>query len=122
MFYYLLTLDKCKTKDLQFPTIINYRGVLAIIHMKCGARLANPWLPVECFEYKKKKINKEEYRWLHYHCIFESDTMINYNQVKYDNYSINFKRIRTNEEMIKACGYINKEKIDKSRFLMMDDQ
>ncbi len=120
MFFYFLTIDKCKTKDEIYPTKKMYRDVLMNIYIQCGANVSDKKYPVECFEFKDKIINKIKTKvWLHYHGIMKTNLRLKYKNIKVTNYSIVWKPIDTLQGMTTYAGYINKDKIDRSQLMRL---
>ncbi len=118
MFFYFLTVDKCKTQDEIYPTIGIYRKVLKDINIMCGAKLTDLKYPVECFEFKEKIVKKiKTKKWLHYHGIYKTKLKIIYKRVKVKNFSVSWRPLTNMQDMATYSGYCNKDKIDKSRFI-----
>ncbi len=116
MFYYFLTIDRAESKLRIKPTKEMYYNVFYKLQLRTKMDYTNLKFPVRCFEYKKKGSIKKGNKvcdWLHYHCIVQCKTKVDYSQCVIKNYSIVWKPIHDLQTMSFYAGYINKDKSDK---------
>lgn len=110
MIYYFLTIDQCRTIDVDPPTIDSYAQIMGNLSLFNNFREIGH---LNCFEYKTKKYNGMIYNdWLHYHTVITAKQFISYDRMRIKGYSIVLKLLRNHYDVIKVSNYICKNKVD----------
>lgn len=105
-YFYFLTIDRAELS--RHPTKEDYSDIYRYLLDKFECNEIYP--KVECYEYKSKG---ETDKWIHFHSIIYTKKFQRYNDWRFKNYSIKLKNLRSNLDIARTAGYIQKKMIDE---------